>query len=263
MRPALLALCLSLCLPLAVSAAPVTATSEEVQLLALLNKERARLGAPPFRLDAHLIQAARAHSKRMAQQGTISHQFSGEADPSKRMGQTGARFTASGENVAVAGSVDKAHDGLMHSPPHYENIKNAAYDRIGIGIVRSGKRVFVTEDFTHGVVEYNDEQFRGAVAGAINQRRRSGGGGDMLVTPEPWLHQAACAKSKDFDKLHQALPEAAELLVFTASEPDKLPANLDKAALKRDLHRMSLGVCYRPDPRYGYGSFWVIAALYR
>ena len=263
MRPALLALCLGLCLPLAVSAAPVTATSDEVQLLAMLNKERARLGAPPFKLDANLIQAARAHSKRMAQQGSISHQFSGEADPSKRMGQTGARFTASGENVAVAGSVGQAHDGLMHSPPHYENIKNTAYDRIGIGIVRNGKRVFVTEDFIHGVVEYNDEQFRGAVAGAINQRRRSGGRSDMLVTPEPWLHQAACAKSKDFDKLHQALPEAAELLVFTASDPDKLPANLDKAAANAALHRMSLGVCYRPDPTYGYGSFWVIAALYR
>src|SRR3954469_9331299 len=101
MRPALLALCLACCLPIAVSAAPVTATSDEVQLLALLNKERARLGGPAFKLAAHLLLAARAHSKRMAEQGKISHQFSGEAEPTKRMGQTGARFTASGENVAV------------------------------------------------------------------------------------------------------------------------------------------------------------------
>src|SRR4051812_685538 len=162
MRRAFLAVSLLACLlPLAVARAGTVASADEVRLLALLNKARAELGAPPFTLDARLIQAARVHSTKMAQQGQISHQFSGESDPSARMGQTGIRFNASAENVAVAGNVEQAHDGLMHSPGHFANIKNPAYNRIGLGIVRRGNRFYVTEDFAHGLVEYTDEQFRG------------------------------------------------------------------------------------------------------
>jgi hypothetical protein len=262
MRAAFLALCL-LSSAYGLAQAGTVASADEVRLLALLNKARAELGASPFTLDARLIQAARIHSTKMAQQGQISHQFPGEGDPSARMSKVGMRFTASAENVAVAGTVEQAHDGLMKSPGHFANIKNPAYNRIGLGIVHRGNRLYVTEDFAHGVIEYTDEQFRGAVAASINELRRTGGRSDMLVTPEPWLHQAACAKSKDFLKLHQALPDAAELVVFTASEPEKLPDNIDKAARNAALHRMSLGVCLRPDQRTGPGSFWVIAALYR
>ena len=255
----LLACCLQ---PIPLSAQPVP-SADESRLLALLNLERVRLGLAKFALDAHLIEAARAHSGRMAAHGGISHQFSEERDPSVRMAATGLRFSASAENVAVAGTVEQAHDGLLRSPGHYANIKNAAYNRIGIGIVRRGNRLYVTEDFAHGLVTFSDEQFRTALALSVNRQRRTGGRTEMMLTPEPWLHQAACAEKEDFKLLHQALPEAAELVVFTASEPDKLPAKFDRAAQNAALHRMSLGVCFRPGMRTGFGSFWVIAALYR
>jgi uncharacterized protein YkwD len=236
---------------------------DESQLFRLLNQERARRGLPQFELDAQATTAARAHSQRMAAQATLSHQLPGEKTPGTRLGESGLRATETAENVAFAGSIEQAHDGLMRSPPHLANIENPHYNRIGIGVSRRDGRLYVTEDFAHAVPVLSDDGFRAELVAALNRGRRAHNLAELLVTPTPSLHQAACAEPRDLRQLHQTVPDAAELVVFTAAEPNRAPSNLDRAADNPSLHRVGLGVCFRPGPSTGYASFWVVAAFYR
>jgi uncharacterized protein YkwD len=51
------------------------------------------------------------------------------------------------ENIGVGASVQAVHDALMDSSGHRENILGSGYQRVGVGIVRRGDRVWVTELF--------------------------------------------------------------------------------------------------------------------
>jgi len=62
-----------------------------------------------------------------------------------RAGVTGWR--AIGENVGYNGSVDRAHAAFMASQGHRDNILNAGYSHVGIGVVRSGSTVWITMNF--------------------------------------------------------------------------------------------------------------------
>jgi uncharacterized protein YkwD len=48
------------------------------------------------------------------------------------------RFSAAGENLALAPTIQIAHDGLMNSPGHRANILNARYRRVGLGVADGG-----------------------------------------------------------------------------------------------------------------------------
>jgi hypothetical protein len=52
-----------------------------------------------------------------------------------------------GENVGMGGSVDGLHAAFVASPHHYENLVDANFGQIGIGIVMSGDTIFVSEMF--------------------------------------------------------------------------------------------------------------------
>jgi hypothetical protein len=52
-----------------------------------------------------------------------------------------------GENVGMGGSVDEIQVAFMNSAHHRENILDAGFNQVGIGVIVSGGTVFVTEDF--------------------------------------------------------------------------------------------------------------------
>ena len=52
-----------------------------------------------------------------------------------------------GENVGYASTVRSTNRLFMHSAPHRHNILCSCFTRVGIGVVRSGGRVWVTEMF--------------------------------------------------------------------------------------------------------------------
>jgi uncharacterized protein YkwD len=58
--------------------------------------------------------------------------------PFERMREGGVQFSAAGENLALAPTVQIAHDGLMNSPGHRANILNPRYRRVGIGVADGG-----------------------------------------------------------------------------------------------------------------------------
>ena len=74
----------------------------------------------------------------MFQQGYFAHIDPNGVSPFDRMRNGDITFRAAGENLALAPTVDVAHDGLMNSPGHRANILNPAFHRVGIGVADGG-----------------------------------------------------------------------------------------------------------------------------
>jgi uncharacterized protein YkwD len=131
---------------LLVAGGPVTSpveatTAPEGNLFDLVNQARRNHQRPPLRLGQTLSRKAHRHSARMAEAGTIFHHscLSCLAPSSD--------WDAIGENVGVGSSVRSVHRALMNSRAHRRNILSRAFTRVGVGVVRSGGRVWVTEIF--------------------------------------------------------------------------------------------------------------------
>jgi uncharacterized protein YkwD len=246
--------------PAAVQAASMSA--QQRQLLSLVNAERVRAGLSQLQWDDHLAQAARLHSQRMADRRALSHQFSGEPPLPERAGSAGTHFNSVAENVAYAGTVAELHDNLMHSPHHRANILDPKSNAIGIAFAERDGELYVTEDFAHVLADVSDNQFQSRLITAFNRLRTSKGFAPITVHSDSKLEKAACnAKLKPRSILRQ-LPGATNLTMFTASRPDDLPSNMQEAAVDGKLRRMSIGVCFKPDQKNGFSTYWVAAAFY-
>jgi uncharacterized protein YkwD len=173
MKTILLAICISLA---AISASAQVDTQAEQQILNSLNNERTSRGLAPLTLDDRLTGAARKHSSLMAQRHAISHEFPGEADMTARVVATGLHLKSTGENVAASPTAEHAHDALMHSPPHRENILHPKFDHVGIGVVREGDVLYVTEDFAQIVEGYSTAEAEQSIVRSIRNCESSPGG---------------------------------------------------------------------------------------
>jgi uncharacterized protein YkwD len=245
--------------------AQVGLSSDEQKLFNLLNQERKKAAMPPFQWNYHLAESARAHSQLMASHKLLAHQFPGEPALGERLGATGVRFNGAAENVAVgditADVVPEIHDSLMNSPEHRGNILNSKYNAVGLAIVSRDGAMYVTEDFAHTVTAYSEEQFRDAVIAAFNKARQARGQSIIMVRDDPRIHDLACAE-QDKPLIPQSLSNALEVVVFTSSEPENLPSDMQRLVGDPAVHRMSIGTCFHPDKQHGYASFWVVAAFY-
>ncbi|MFN8634655.1 MAG: CvpA family protein [Chloroflexota bacterium] len=119
-------------------AAPRIDEDAESQMLVLLNRARTENGLEPVTLDPTAREVARAYAVNMFQQGFFAHVDQNGHTPFDRMRDGGVRFGAAGENLALAPTVQVAHDGLMNSPGHRANILNPRYRRVGIGVADGG-----------------------------------------------------------------------------------------------------------------------------
>lgn len=127
----------------------VDAQAEE-EMLRLVNRERMERNLPPLVIDIELRAVARMHSREMFARGYFSHQTPEGLSPFDRMWRAGITFAAAGENLALAPTVEMAHNGLMRSPDHRANILNPLFGSVGIGCMRSRfhGRMF-TQNFTN------------------------------------------------------------------------------------------------------------------
>jgi uncharacterized protein YkwD len=237
-------------------------SQDELRLLTLVNQEREKAGLSKLQWDSHLAESARLHTQKMVEHQNLSHQLSGEPPLGERAGATGLRFNAVAENVALAPTIDEIHKGLMNSPPHRANILSPKYNSIGFGITLSQGELYVTQNFANVLPTYSVEEFRDAVISAFNQARRAQHVPEIDAQPDPRLDKAACAANVNPNQLIHGLPGVTDLVVFTSSVPERLPSHMQEAAADRTLRRMNIGVCFRPDPTHGFGSFSVVAAFY-
>lgn len=107
----------------------------EDQVLALVNKERAKRGIKPLIMNNNLRLLARMKSMDMRDKGYFSHYSPTYGSPFQMMIKYGIRYSAAGENIAkgqrTASSVMNA---WMNSSGHRANILNPNYKEIGVGV---------------------------------------------------------------------------------------------------------------------------------
>jgi uncharacterized protein YkwD len=103
-------------------------------LLAMVNQARESEQSPALERHPTLDAIAERHAQAMRRQKRIAHD-AGDGDPRSRV--EGARVggvLATGENVAHALDVTRAHRALWASPSHRENLLQPRFDKIGIGV---------------------------------------------------------------------------------------------------------------------------------
>jgi uncharacterized protein YkwD len=117
-------------------------------MLSLVNQERIREGLPPVKADPEIAEVARAHSRDMFAKGYFAHQNIEGKSPFDRIQEAGVQYKAAGENLALAPTLDIAHNGLMNSPGHRANILRKDFGRLGIGILDGGRYgLMITQNF--------------------------------------------------------------------------------------------------------------------
>jgi uncharacterized protein YkwD len=233
-------------------------SSAEQQIFDLLNLEREKAGLDKLVWNDQLAQAAREHSRLLARNRALSHQFPSESPLKARLAVTGARFGAAAENVADGSNPEEIHAALMHSPGHRANIMSPAYNAVGVSVVEVQGQLFVTQDFAAAIRIYNEAEFRETFISTFNRARKTKGLLPLEAWHDPALRSAACSTRGDPQPVLAGINAPAEVVTFTLSDPEKLPDTFAKYVQTRRWNRMGVGVCFRPDPTYGYGNFWVV-----
>jgi uncharacterized protein YkwD len=238
---------------------------DEQQLLALANQSRREAGAPPLELDTGLSQAARVHARAMLEARQLSHQFQGEMTlPQRLAATTNLQLDQAGENVALDYDAEHGHEHLMLSPPHRANLLNPSFNVVGLGVMRSGDRLYIVEDFGHALPAYSLDQMKDGVAGAVHQFRQRAGQPELARRDLLNADQAACSMA-EADRLGTAavrkLAEQATVLTYTSLHPESLPEGSAGAIASRNLRNFSVGACYRRTATYPTGVYWVVLTL--
>ncbi|TDQ40319.1 CAP domain-containing protein [Aureibacillus halotolerans] len=112
--------------------------AQEQQMLDLVNNARAEQGLEPLQADPELTKLARLKAQDMIDNSYFSHQSPTYGSPFDMMNQFGVEYQTAGENLAGNQTVEKAHEALMNSQGHRENILKSDYTNVGIGVVEGG-----------------------------------------------------------------------------------------------------------------------------
>jgi len=110
----------------------------ERRLFDLVNEERTQRGFDALIWDERLVPVARAHSQEMFTLKYFSHESPTSGSPFDRLKNAAVGYSRAGENLAYAQSITIAHQALMGSPGHRENILRPEFTRIGIGVINAG-----------------------------------------------------------------------------------------------------------------------------
>lgn len=127
-----------------------TGSAYELQVLELVNEERAKYGLKPLEWDNALANVARAHSNDMANRGFFAHNNPDGETPFDRINAAGINYRSAGENIAAGQkSPQEVVNAWMNSEGHRANILNSSYTKLGVGFVttNNGYKTYWTQNF--------------------------------------------------------------------------------------------------------------------
>jgi len=121
----------------------------EYQLFDLTNASRRVHGLGVLEWDDQVRVTARKHSADMAENSYFSHTNPEGQSPFDRMEEDDIAFSVAGENLAYGQfSSIFAHEGLMNSLGHRENILKSDFKLLGVGVAFGPKHEpYFTENF--------------------------------------------------------------------------------------------------------------------
>jgi uncharacterized protein YkwD len=112
--------------------------ASERALFNLVNKERKARSLKILVWRDDLRNVGRKHCLDMFERGYFSHYTPEGKSPFDRMDDAGIEYRAAGENLAYAPTVEVAHNGLMNSEGHRENILRVEFGHLGVGVIDGG-----------------------------------------------------------------------------------------------------------------------------
>jgi hypothetical protein len=113
----------------------------ERRFLKKMNQARRRGNRGSLRFDPELSKVARKHTWEMVRRGTLYH------TSSDQLRRRVVRWQLLGENVGVGGAVGSLHRAFMHSAGHRANVLRSTFNHSGVGVRKSGGRMWVTVIF--------------------------------------------------------------------------------------------------------------------
>lgn len=121
--------------PAPTTTAPQLTPAEQV--VVLVNQARAKKSppCPALKVEAHLTEAAQAHSDDMAARNYFSHDTPEGVTFDERIKQAGYPGLPGGENIAKGQrSAQSVMSAWMNSPDHANSILNCEFTTIGVGV---------------------------------------------------------------------------------------------------------------------------------
>lgn len=103
-----------------------------------INGERGDLNLRKLSLDPEVSKAARVHTRAMVNRNELYH------TPSDKLRKRVTNWVVLGENVGVGGTVRSLHNAFMNSPAHRDNVLYSTFKYVGVGVKKSGGRMWVT-----------------------------------------------------------------------------------------------------------------------
>ena len=121
----------------------ISLSSLEDELFRSHNVERASLGLGSLELDAVLVQVARERAQDMADKNYFAHTSPTGETAFSIMNEFGYFYLIAGENIARNNypdveSASVAMNGFMNSSAHRDNILDARFNKVGVGLVIDG-----------------------------------------------------------------------------------------------------------------------------
>jgi uncharacterized protein YkwD len=105
---------------------PSDLTTDEKEMIQLLNKERADKGLSPLQVDMKLENVARVKAQDMVKNGYFNHNSPTYGTPFQMMKSFGINYRSAAENLAQNWTVSAGHKMLMN--PSYEYVAVAIVD---------------------------------------------------------------------------------------------------------------------------------------
>ena len=126
----------------------------ESRIFERVNAERAKAGVPQLSYNNTMQKYARIKSQDMGVRNYFDHQDPEGNLITAKMKADGVSYMAWGENIAYIGGVSDANaladqfmTNWMNSPGHRANILSSNFKSIGVGVYKSGNRVYATQEF--------------------------------------------------------------------------------------------------------------------
>jgi uncharacterized protein YkwD len=161
---------------------------KEQEVAELINQHRRANGLPAVTLISELTQAARRHSRDMADNNLTSHTGADGSTPGQRIQEAGYDWVAWGEIIAwgYGGDPERVVNGWMDDQPHKDIILSSSYQDFGVGYA-----VNPGSDWGHyWTVDFGKRATRGTVFSRLYIctsvfQGEQGGGSLMLYSMEP------------------------------------------------------------------------------
>jgi uncharacterized protein YkwD len=113
-------------------------SSEESQMISLINQERAKTGLKELEIDYSLVKLAKEKSLDMVSYNYFGHNSNRLGSVFDQLRRNRVLYQTAAENLAGAADAQKAQQYFLASPIHRWNILNPRFTKVGIGIVRGG-----------------------------------------------------------------------------------------------------------------------------